>query len=192
MLIFPPIPGIQLFQNLTLEGHGWSQSWKSQHGPHIQSTHIPFNPCQSGIPFLSYYFFKIWPWKSKVKVMGEVTVQSLMTMMLRSFRSREFHRTLNGINPSSSIRDMGSAKSGPSAAWFDMFLAHGQAHRGQITMMLHNYKSRQVHKTLNGVNQSRDMRSAVSWPNLRQIWHVFGPWASPYGAKDHDSAKLQA
>ena len=51
--------------------------------------------------------------------------------------------------------------------------------------MLHNYRSRQVHKTLNGVNPSssfRDMRSAKSGPNLWQIWQVFGPWASPYGA----------
>ena len=62
-------------------------------------------------------------------------------------------------------------------------------------MTVHNYRSRQVHKTLNGVNPSssfRDMRSARSGPNLWQIWQVFGPWASPYGANDHDSAHLQA
>ena len=56
---------------------------------------------------------------------------------------------------------------------------------GQITMTLHNYRSRQVHETLNGVNPSssfRDMRSAKSGPNLWQIWQVFGPWATPYGA----------
>ena len=80
MSIGPPIPGIQLFQTLMEkiqgQGHGWSQSWKSQHGSNIQSTHIPFVPCQSGIPFVSCDFFKIWPWKSRVKVMGEVTVQS--------------------------------------------------------------------------------------------------------------------
>ena len=68
----PAIPGIQLFQNLTLtiqvQGHGWGHSWKSLHGSNFQSTHIPFIPCQSGIPFLSYYFFKLWPWKSRVKV----------------------------------------------------------------------------------------------------------------------------
>ena len=79
-LLFHAIPGIQLFQNLTLkiqgQGHGWGQSWKSQHGAYIQSTHIPFVPCHSGISFLSYDFLKIWPWKSRVKVMGEVTVQS--------------------------------------------------------------------------------------------------------------------
>ena len=79
---------------------------------------------------------------------------------------------------------MGSAKSGPSAAWFDKFVAHGQAHMGQITMTLHNYRSRQVHETSNGVNPSssfRDMRSAKSGRNLWQIWQVFGPWSSPYG-----------
>ena len=27
---------------------------------------------------------------------------------------------------------MGSEKSGPSAAWFDKFLAHGQAHMGKM------------------------------------------------------------
>ena len=59
---------------------------------------------------------------------------------------------------------------------------------GQITRTLHNYRSRQVHETLNGVNPSnnfRDMRSAKSGPNLWQNWQVFGPWASPYGANGH-------
>ena len=80
MSIGHPIPELRLFQNLTLkikgQGNGWGKSWKSQHGSNIQSTHIPFVPCQSGIPFLSYDFFKIWPWKSRVKVMGGVTVQT--------------------------------------------------------------------------------------------------------------------
>ena len=75
-----PIPEIWLFQNLTMkiqgQGHGWSQCWKSQSGCKILSTHIPFVSCQSAIPFLRYDFFKIWPWKSKVKVMGEGNVES--------------------------------------------------------------------------------------------------------------------
>ena len=57
--------------------------------------------------------------------------------------------------------------------------------QGEMIMTLHNYRSRPVHKTLNEVNPSssfRDMRSAKSGPNLWQIWQVFGPWASPYGA----------
>ena len=80
MSIGPPIPEIQHFQNLTLkingQGHGWGHSLKSQCGSNILSTHIPFVPCQSALPFLRYSIFKIWPWKSRVKVMGEVTVQS--------------------------------------------------------------------------------------------------------------------
>ena len=80
MSIGHPIHKVRLFQNLTLkiqgQSHGWGESWKSQHGSNILSTHIPFIPCQSAIPFLRYDFFKIWPWKSKVKIMVEVKVES--------------------------------------------------------------------------------------------------------------------
>ena len=170
-----PVPELWLFQNLTLkikgQGHGWGHSSKSQCGSSILSTHIPFVPCQSAIPFLRYSIFKIWLSKSRVKVIGEVTVQShnvgltsyrltslsfqvnrpshswdtafskfdlkikgqgQMTMMLHNYRSRQFYRTSDGINPSSGFKDMGSTKSGPSAAWFDKFLAHGQTHMGQM------------------------------------------------------------
>ena len=223
MSIGPPILEIQHFQNLTLkingQGHGWGHSSKSQCWSSILSTHIPFVPCQLALPFLRYSIFKVWPWKSRVKVMGEVTVQShnvglasyrltslsfhvnrvshswdtafskfdlenqgsrswvrsqltftmwvsywlipfvpcqsalpfldswysifkiwpwkikgqgQMTLMLHNYRLRQFHRTWNGINPSNGFKDMGSAKSGPSAAWFDKFLAHGQTHMGQM------------------------------------------------------------
>ena len=37
---------------------------------------------------------------------------------------------------------MGSAKYGPSAAWFGKFLAHGQAHVGQ--MGANNYDAAQL------------------------------------------------
>ena len=89
-----------------------------------------------------------------------------MTMILHNYKFRQFHRTSIGINPSSGFRYMGSANSGPSAAWFDKFLVHWASPygaNGQITMTLHNYRTRQVHETLNGVNPSssvRDMRSA--------------------------------
>ena len=80
MSIGHPIPEIQHFQNLTMkiqgQGHGWRRHWKSQHGCHILSTHIPLIPCQSAIIFLRYDFFKIWPWKSKVKIMGEGNAKS--------------------------------------------------------------------------------------------------------------------
>ena len=68
------------FPKFDLENQGsrlWVRSqFKSQWGSNILSTHISFVPCLSGIPFLSYDFFKIWPWKSTVKVMHEVTIQS--------------------------------------------------------------------------------------------------------------------
>ena len=54
-------------------------------------------------------------------------------------------------------------------------------------MTLHNYRSRRVHETLNGVNPSsgfKDLRSAKSEPNLRQIWQVFVPWIGPYGSNE--------
>ena len=80
MSISHPIPKIWLILNLTLkiqcQGHGWGQSWKSQSGYNILSTHIPFVPCQSAMPFLRYSIFKIGPWKSKVKVMGELDIES--------------------------------------------------------------------------------------------------------------------
>ena len=44
------------------------ERWKSQSGCNILSTHMPFVPCQSALPFLRYSIFKIWLWKSKVKV----------------------------------------------------------------------------------------------------------------------------
>ena len=96
MSIGHPIPEIWLFLNLTLkiqgQGHGWGQSWKSQHGSNILSTHIPVIPCQSAIPFLRYNFFKIWPWKSKVKVMGEVNVESHnMVPIFYRLTSLSFH-----------------------------------------------------------------------------------------------------
>ena len=76
----PPIPELQQFQYFTFkiqgQGHGWGQSLKSQCESIILSTHILFVPWQSAIPFLRYDFFNIWPWKSKVKVMEEVNIES--------------------------------------------------------------------------------------------------------------------
>ena len=68
------------FSKFDHENQG-SKSWvrshfKSQWGSNILWIQIHFVPCQWGIPFLSYDFLKNWPWKSRVKVIGEVTVQS--------------------------------------------------------------------------------------------------------------------
>ena len=45
------------FSKFDLENHGWGNNSKSQCGSNILSTHIPFVPCQSALPFLSYDFF---------------------------------------------------------------------------------------------------------------------------------------
>ena len=98
----PPIPEIQHYQNLNLkiqgQGHGWGGHWKSRHGSNILWTHIPLIPCQSVTPFLGCDFFKNWPWKSKVKVMGEgkfeshkVGVASYRLASLSSHVNRPFH-----------------------------------------------------------------------------------------------------
>ena len=156
MSIWHPIAELQLFQNLTLkfkgQGHGKGHSSKSQCGSSILSTHIPFIPCQSALPFLRYSIFKICQGsRSRVRSQFKVTMwvqhpidshpfcsmsigppipeiqhfqnltlkikgQGQMTLMLHNYRSRQFHRTSNGITPSSGFKDMGSAKSGPSAA----------------------------------------------------------------------------
>ena len=67
---------IQHYQNWTLKIQGQGHSSKSYGRYNILSTHIPFVPCQSALLFLRYSVFKIWPWKTKAKVMGEVKVQS--------------------------------------------------------------------------------------------------------------------
>ena len=74
MSIGPPIPEIQNFQSLTLKIQGQGHSWTSQRRYTTLSIHILFVPCQSALPFMGYSYFKIWHWKFKVKVMGEVKV----------------------------------------------------------------------------------------------------------------------
>ena len=124
---------IGLFQNLTLKlkGRGHEVTVQSHNMGltfYRLTWHIPFVPCQSVLTFLKYSIFKIRPWKSR---------SSQMTMMLHNYRSRQFHRTSNGINPSSGFRDI---------------------------------------------------RVRKVWPTSCLIWQVFGPWASPYGANNHDLA----
>ena len=59
MLISYPIHGILLFHNLThIQGQGHSS--RSHSGSNILSTHIPFVPCHSTLPFLIQRFFIIW------------------------------------------------------------------------------------------------------------------------------------
>ena len=127
----------------------------------------------------------------------EIQGQCQMTMMLHNYRSRLFHRTSNGIIPSSGFRDMGSAKCcliwQVVGQWASPYGANGQ-----ITMTLHNYRSRHVHRTLNGGKSiQRFQRYAFRkvWTkyvaNLKSFWPMGKPiWGK--GVNDHDSAQLQA
>ena len=100
--------------------------------------------------------------------------QGHMTLMLHNYRSRQFHRTSNGINPCSGSKDMGSAKSGPSAAWFDKFLAHGQAHMGQMGKWAWQC-------TTTGLDNSIELRTEKIHQAVTEIWvpQVWQPPARP-------------
>ena len=105
--------------------------------------------------------------KLTLKIQG----QGQMTMMLHNYGSRQFHRASNGINPSSGFRDMSSAKSCPSAAWFGKFLAHGQTH------MRHMGKwSWQC--TATGLDNSIELRTAKICQAVTEIW-VPQVWQPP-------------
>ena len=120
MSISHPIPEIWLFQNLILkiqgQGHGWGQSRKSQSGCNILLTNIPFVSIDPSFSKISNFL------NLTLKIQGE----GEMTMMLHNYRSRKFHRTLNGINPSSCFRDMASTKSGPTTDSLEKFWAMGK------------------------------------------------------------------
>ena len=112
-----------------------------------------------------------------------------MTLMLHNYRSRQFHRTSNGINPCRGFKDMCSATSGPSAAWFDKFLAHGQAHIGQMgkwpwqctTRGLDNSTELQMEKIPQAVIEIRvpqvwqpPARTVTTIPSSPEGWGVKG------------------
>ena len=101
---------LEFFFNFTFKIYGQSHSLRS---------HIRYNI--QPIPEIQHF-----P-NLTLKIQG----QSKMTIMLHNYRARQFHRNLKGLNPSSGFRDIGSAKSCPSAAWFGKFLAHRRAHVGQ-------------------------------------------------------------
>ena len=145
--------------------------------------------------FQRYGFRKVWPkccliwqvfgpWASPYGANGQIT------MTLHIYRSRQVHKTLNGVNPSSSFRDMRSAKSGPNL-WeiWQVFGPRASPYgaNGQMTMTVHNYSPRQFHRTSNGENPSsgyRDMGSA-SLAAARAAARPPGPWrqypSSPEG-----------
>ena len=85
-----------------------------------------FIPCQSGIQFLSYDFSKIWPWKSRVKVMGEVKVES-----------HNMGPTFNRLTSLSFHVDQASHSWVPTFSKFDLE-NKGSKVMGEVTVQSHN------------------------------------------------------
>ena len=110
-----------------------------------------------------------------------------ITMTLHNYRSRQVHKILNGVNPPSWFRDMHSAKSGPNLWQIWQVLAHGQAHLGQMTMTVHNYRPRQFHRTSNGENplsRYRDMGSAsLAGARPPRLWWQYHSSLKCWGVK---------
>ena len=172
------------FLNLTLkikgQGHGWGHSSKSQFGSltSYRFTSLSFHvnrPSHSWDTVFSKFDLENQGSRSNDHDVAQLQVQTIPKNFVWYRSIQVFQR-------------YGFRKVWPKCCliwqvfgpWASPYGANGQ-----ITMTVHNYRSRQVHETLNGVNPSsglRDMRSAKSGPNLCQIWQGFGPWARPYGA----------
>ena len=106
----------------------------------------------------------IGPPISKIQYFQNLTLkikgQGQMTMMLHNYRSRQFHRTSNGTDPSRGFRDM--------------FLAHGQAHMGQMGKWPWQC-------TTTGLDNSTELRMEKIHQEVTEIWvpQVWQPPARP-------------
>ena len=79
------------------------------------------------ITFVWFSFTKISLWPSPYGANGQIT------MTFHNYRSRQVHETLNGVNPAVSLSEICIPQSlDPICGKFDKFLAHGQAHMGQL------------------------------------------------------------
>ena len=94
-----------------------------------------------------------------------------ITMTVHNYKSRQVHKTLNGLNPSSVSEICISQSLDPICAKLDKFLVHARASpygvNGQMITAVHNYRPRQFHRTWNRENPSssyRDMDSTSQPP----------------------------
>ena len=176
MSIVTSIPEIQHFHNLTLkiqgQGHGWGWQWKSQSGCNILSTHIPFVPCQSAIPFLRYDVFKIWPWKSKVKVMGEVDIK-VTAWVQHSIDSHPF----NSMSISHPIPEIWLFQNLTLKAKVKV-MGEGNVESHKVGVTSYRFTSLSFH-----VN-----RPFHSWDTAFSKFDLENPWSR---SNDHDVAQLQ-
>ena len=162
------IPEIQNFLNLTLKIHGGGEMTMTLHYYKSRQFHITPNGINLSSDFRDMASTKSGPsaasfdkfWAMGKPICGKWEIATTV----HNYKSRQVHKTLNGLNPSNSFRDLCFAKSCPICAKFYKFLVHGQAHMGQMTMTMHNSKPRQFHRTLNGENPSSNYR------DIFQVW----------------------
>ena len=133
----------------------WSWKWCA-----IHQALIPFIPCRSVFPFLRYSINKIWPRKSKVKVMDEVKVQSHnVGPTFYRLTSLLFH-----VNRPSHTWDMTFFKIWP---WKFKVKVMGEVNveshsMGPSIPEINFFINIQFHSTSNGINPSSDFRDMAS------------------------------
>ena len=94
-----------------------------------------------------------------------------MTMILRNYRCKQFYITSNGINPPSGLKiwvPQSLAQVLPHLTSFGPW-ASAYGANGQITMTVHNHKSRQIHKTFNWANSVQWFQRSA----FRKVWTRF-------------------
>ena len=117
---------------------------------------------------------------------------------------RQVHETLNGVNPSSSFRDVCVPQNlDPICGKFDKFFgpwASPYGAKGQMTMTVHNYRPKQFHRTLNGENlssrkplQRYEFRKFGSRPPARppQPWRQYSSSPKGWGVKSWNDQALK-
>ena len=131
----------------------------------------PFYSMSIGHPIPEIrFFFQIWPWKSKVKIMVEGNVESRKVgVASHRLTSDSFHvnRPFHSLDRAFSKYDLENQRSRSND--------HDVAQL-QISTISQNPK---WHKSILWF-QKCGFRKV--WPKCCLIWQVFGPWASPYGA----------
>ena len=110
-----PMPELRLFKNLTLKTKGQGHGWGNRSSHNVGLTSYRFTSLSFHVNRPSH------SWDTAFSKFDLENQGSRSTSLDNSI-----DRSIQGF------QRMGSAKSGPSAAWFDKFLAHGQAHMGQM------------------------------------------------------------
>ena len=85
-------------------------SHTSQYHCHEWMTHTLFVPCQLAVPFLRWGYFRLWPWNSKVKLMGVVKGQSYTVGPVSYSFSFHINQTNNSWDTAISKFDLETSK----------------------------------------------------------------------------------